>query len=481
MKGLTSEEAARLLRQYGLNVIAEKRQRPFLKKLFEQFNNFLIILLLFASLVSFFLGQVLDGWLILIIVVLNAAFGLYQEGKAEQAVLLLKKMAVTKTRVFRDGVEQEIESTALVPGDIILVEEGDKIPADGVLVAAHNLELNESALTGESLPIPKDSKEKVFMGTIIAKGRGRVKVEETGMHTEFGKITAHLAEIERVKSPLEKRLVALSRTIGIVGIVISAVAFWLSYSLGNTIFSSFLLAVSLAVAVVPEGLPAVMTITLAIGVSEMAKKKAIMRKLSAIEALGSVTLIATDKTGTITSNKMEVVRIYVDQNEYHISKPPYLSNHPFAKMILDGVLCSTASLVYVHDPSTSLRASHGRHDVLGDPTEGALLLLAQKVGVFPDKAREEWETVDEASFDSITKRMAVRVRRGAEELVFVKGATESVLELSGKIFLGETEEAMSAKRLSEIRQTMDGWTEKGYRVLAFAFRKVERGENYVLS
>src|SRR3989344_1637733 len=408
MKGLTSKEAEKLLEQYGKNEIKEQKKKSLFVKFLEQFNNFLVILLIFAALLSFFVGETVDGVLILGIVVLNALFGLYQEGKAEQAIAMLKKMTITKVRVIRDGKEQEIDSRFLVPGDVIFIEEGVKIPADAEVLEAKNLEINEAALTGESLPVVKNTKDEIFMGTIAVKGRGYIEIKKTAMNTKFGQIAEHIEKIEDSKTPLQKKLESLTKTIGIAGISLSIIVFALNYFQGAGHFSAFLLAISLAVAVVPEGLPAVMTITLAIGVKEMAKRKAIIRKLSAIEALGSVTLIATDKTGTLTTNKMKVKEIFVEGKIYSEANPPTISNYPFSKLVLNGILCSTASLVFVHD--------HGGYDVLGDPTEGALLYLAQQIGLIPEEVRKEWKIVEEEPFDSVTKRMSVIVRSSKLEV-----------------------------------------------------------------
>ena len=324
MKGLTTKEAERILNQNGLNVITDVKKKPILIKFIEQFNNFLIILLILAAVLSFLVGEKVDGTLIIGIVILNALFGLYQESKAEAAISLLKKMTITKVRVIRDDKEQEIDSRYLVPGDLIFVEEGLKIPADGKIIEERNLEINEAALTGESLPVTKKIKEFIFTGTIVVKGRGYVRVTATGMRTKFGQIARHIEIIEESKTPLQKKLEGLTKIIGIVGICLSLLVFVLSLLQGAGHFPAFLLAISLAVAVVPEGLPAVMTITLAIGVKEMAKRKAIIRKLSAIEALGSVTLIATDKTGTLTTNKMEVKDIFVDSKKLEVGSWKFL-------------------------------------------------------------------------------------------------------------------------------------------------------------
>lgn len=469
MKGLTTSYAVKLLNQYGLNVIAEQKKKNILIKFIEQFNNFLTILLIFAAVFSFFIGEKIDGILIISIVVLNALFGIYQESKAEESIAALKKMTVTKIRVIRDGKQVEIDSAYLVPEDIIFIEEGTKIPADGIVLETVNLEINESALTGESLPIGKKIKDEIFSGTIVARGRGMVEVIHTGMKTKFGTIASNLSIIEDTETPLQKKLKDLSRLIGIVGIFLAGIVFVLSLLEGSGYFPAFLLAISLAVAVVPEGLPAVMTITLAIGVKKMADKKSIIRKLSAIEALGSITLIATDKTGTLTTNKMKVKEIYVDGKFYENNNLPSLHNNPFNLLILNGILCSTASLSYNNETNS--------HDVLGDPTEGALLYLAQDVDLAPDVIKKEWKLVDEKPFDSVSKIMSVIVRPSSNikhltsNILFSKGAPESILAICDKILLGKKEEKMSERQKGEIEKQVKEWAKKGLRVLAFSYKK----------
>lgn len=475
MKGLTNTRADELLNQYGLNVIAEQKKKNILTKFFEQFNNFLTILLILAAIFSFLIGERIDGILIISIVVLNALFGIYQEAKAEESIAALKEMTVTKVRVMRDGKEQEIDSKYLVPGDLIFIEEGTKISADGVVVEAMNLELNEAALTGESLSVTKKIKDIVFSGTIVAKGRGFIEIEKTGMNTKFGQIAVNLSTIEDTETPLQKKLKDLTRLIGIVGILLAAIVFIISFLEGTGYFPAFLLAISLAVAVVPEGLPAVMTITLAIGVKKMADKKSIIRKLSAIEALGSVTLIATDKTGTLTTNKMKVKEIFVDGKTTNFNKFPSISTNlsrnklsAFELLILNGILCSTASLSYNNETKD--------HEVLGDPTEGALLYLAQEAGFAPDVIKKEWELVDEKPFDSVSKMMSVKVTQNSkpktQSYEFSKGAPESILALCDKILLGKKEKKMSERQKGKIEKQVKEWARKGLRVLAFAYKPI---------
>lgn len=460
-KGLTNSQAARFLNQYGLNIILEQKKKNILIKFIEQFNNFLTILLLLAAFFSFFINEKIDGTLIFAIVILNALFGIYQEAKAEESIDALKKMTVTKIRIIRDGKEQEIDSTYLVPGDVIFIEEGTKIPADGIILESVNLETNESALTGESLPVLKKMKDEIFSGTLVVKGRGLATITHTGMKTKFGVIAARLSSIEDTDTPLQKKLKDLTRLIGIVGIVLSIIFFAVSFLEGAQYFPAFLLAISLAVAVVPEGLPAVMTITLAIGVKKMADKKSIIRKLSAIEALGSITLIATDKTGTLTTNKMKVKEIYTDGHTYDKDSLPSLQNNPFQLMVLNGIVCSTAALTYSDERET--------FDVLGDPTEGALLYLAKDAGLEPEIIKKEWQLLDEKPFDSVTKTMTVKVQnKNNRSYIFSKGAPESILAGCDTILLGKKEEKLSESQKGDIEKQVKAWAKKGLRVLAFS-------------
>ncbi|KKP67362.1 MAG: Calcium-translocating P-type ATPase, PMCA-type, partial [Candidatus Roizmanbacteria bacterium GW2011_GWC2_35_12] len=495
MKGLSSSQAEAFLKQYGLNIISDQKKKTFIQKFFEQFNNFLTILLITAAFFSLFLGETIDGVLIILIVVLNAAFGLYQEAKAEESLSVLKEMTRTMVRVLRDGRQVEIESKFLVPGDVVYLEEGIKISADGKIIESINLEINESALTGESLSVSKQIDEEVFSGTIVARGRGLMLIVNTGDSTKFGAIAKNISEISDSATPLQKKLEGLTRFIGIGGIILSVIVFLISILEGSGYFPAFLLSISLAVAVVPEGLPAVMTITLAIGMKTMAKKKAIIRKLSAIEALGSITLIATDKTGTLTTNKMQVKEIFFDNTtKSQISNLKSQINSKLQNknikclefedldlfgssdlefnasklLLLDGILCSTASLVYIHD--------HGSWDVLGDPTEGALLYLAQKAGIDIDEERKKWKLIEEKPFDSVTKMMTVIVKNNKSlatnhsSFCFSKGAPESIIKTSNQILVNGKVQQLTDVKKREIEKLVAKWAKRGLRVLAFSYK-----------
>ncbi len=460
IKGLTQEQVDKRLKKYGFNEVKTEGRRSAAELFFSQFKNFFIYLLFGASAISFVVGEVFDGFLILAIIFLNAFFGFYQEWKADEAAESLKNLMVFKVRVIRDGKEQEIDSKYLVPGDIVFLEEGVRIPADGKIVDTNVLEVNEAVLTGESLAVSKSAGDRVFMGTLVTKGHGLMKVETTGMSTYFGKIAEKLSSVEKEKSPLEKKLKDLSKKIGVIGAFVSIIVLLVGYIKGLGILESLLLSVSLAVAVIPEGLPAVMTMTLAIGVREMAKRKAIVRRLSSIETLGSITLIATDKTGTLTTNQMRVKSLFVDGVEGGAKQSPKAKE----LLMLNSVLCSTASLVF---------SPGGEVDYIGDPTEGAILLYAKENGLDPQKTREKWEYVKEEPFDSAKKIMSVKVKEKDTKKVyfFSKGAPEVILSNVNKAFIKGKVVVFDNKIKEKVFSVIDKWTAKGYRVLGFSFGK----------
>ncbi len=468
---LTSRQAKKLLEEYGKNEIKEEKRFTLIKSFLSQFNNFLILLLLAASGISFFIGESLDAIFILAIVILNAFFGLYQEYQAEKSLSSLKKITITKVRVIRDRKEVEIDSRELVPGDIVYFEEGAKIPADCQLLQTSHFEVNESSLTGESLPVVKNEKDeennRIFAGTSVAKGRAFAKVIATGDQTRFGQIAKTLKEIEEVKTPLQKKLEIFTKQVGIIGITASIVVFILSFIKEKNTFESFILAVSLAVAAVPEGLPAVMTIILSIGVERMAKRKTIVKKLNAIETMGSLTLIATDKTGTLTTNEMRVQKIWVDERLYDAKNPPHFSNHPFQKMILTSNLCSTASLVRKIDHDKE-------YDVVGDTTEGALLLFTNDLGFFYENDRQQWKIIDEIPFSAQTKRMTVYVKKDHQELILTKGAPESILSIANFIQIGEKIQPLTPNLRKKIEKEFQSFAQKGLRMIAFSYKKPDK-------
>lgn len=465
--GLSEAESKKLLSQFGPNAITDENKRTLLMVFFEQFQNVLIILLLIAALVAFFLGKAFDGSLIITIVVLNALFGVYQERKAEAAIEALQEMTTTKVRVIREGIEKEIDSLTLVPGDLVYIEEGVKVPADGTVLEGTNLEANEAGLTGESLPVTKPVQETMYAGTIITRGRGLLKVTETGMRTKFGEIAASLSRIDKSKTLLERKMESFTRLLGFMGVAASFIVIFLSLYQGGGMFTSILLGVSLAVAVVPEGLPAVMTVTLAMGVREMAKRKAVLRKLSAIEALGSISVIATDKTGTLTTNSMQVKELWLNEKVIDEAKLGSQGSGKddmaiLKKIVQNGVLCSTASLA---------KLKNGNWQILGDPTEGALLILGKDQKFHYETLREEWRTIYEQPFNSDVKRMTVTVKQGNTYISYSKGAHESILSRSTRILLDDRSLPFTDPRKHDTRNQMETWADEGLRVLAFSYRE----------
>lgn len=440
--GLTTGEAKEILDENGLNEIKEKQKTTLFQVFISQFTSLLIILLILASIGSIFLGDLLDGVFILLIVFINGILGFIQEYKAERAINALKNMTISRVRVIRDGVEQMIDSKFLVPGDVVSLNEGDKIPADCKILESVHFEANEAALTGESFPIEKNTGDSIFLGTIVSKGRCMATIENTGMNTRFGKIALTLSEIEDNITPLQKKLTVLGKQLSVMALGASVIVFAIGYLKNNPLIEMVLTSVSLAVAAVPEGLPAVITITLALGMERMAKKRAILRKLSSIEALGGITVIATDKTGTLTKNVMYVTKYWLNNGV------------KLTEMINAGVLCNTASLVYKHD--------HGTYDVLGDTTEGALLLFANANKVDIRDVKNSNKILEEFAFDPTLKTMSVVATKNGVKSIFVKGAPESIL--SRCINIDDQQQ--------KFEHIFEKYAKQGLRVLALASRNI---------
>jgi len=442
--GLSDKQAQKLLTQYGFNeIVGRPRQTPF-QIFLTQFTSLVVILLIIASVTSLFLGDLLDGIFILLIVIINGILGFIQEYKAEKTIAALKQMTVASVRVIRGGLEQKIDSKLLVPGDVIILEEGDKIPADGILLESLHLEANEASLTGESMAVEKniheEEKKHIFLGTIVAKGRAKAYVTATGMQTRFGQIASSLSQIKEEETPLQKKLDALGKQLGILALGASGTVFIIGFLAKQPLIEMILTSISLAVAAVPEGLPAVITITLAVGMQRMAREKAILRKLSSIEALGSATVIATDKTGTLTKNEMRVTKVWGDTD----------------KILTAGVICNNASLIFKHD--------HGSYDVLGDTTEGALLLLASDKGLATEEIKQNGTLLEEFAFDPIRKMMTVVWESNQQKTIYTKGAPESVLKSC----------ALDEQSRQNIENEFRAYAKEGLRVIALAYKNVTR-------
>jgi len=427
-KGLSSEEVQARMEIYGPNQLKEAQPVTFWQMLLDQFNNFVVIMLIVAAIISAFLGDWVESAAIMAIVVLNAALGVIQERRAEQALAALRKLASPDAHVIRDGSRQVIPAHQLVPGDVVLLEAGNYIPADVRLLEAVNLRIEEAALTGESVPVQKDAslrleqdiplgdrKNTAFMGTLVNYGRGKGVVVSTGMYTQIGLIAEMLQSVEQEPTPLQMRLDQLGKTLGIAALVICGIVFLLGWVRGYEPLEMFMIAVGLAIAAVPEGLPAVVTISLALGMREMIKRHALIRRLSSVETLGSATVICSDKTGTLTQNEMTATRLWVDGITFDITgggyapqgnflvddKPVDLTSYPAALTALWVAALNNDASIEVSGASDEKRT----YRMVGDPTEGALVVAATKAGVSLEDLNQNYPRIQEVPFDSERKRM----------------------------------------------------------------------------
>ncbi|HSQ17360.1 MAG TPA: HAD-IC family P-type ATPase, partial [Anaerolineales bacterium] len=425
-KGLSAEEVARRLEQYGPNELVERGVTSPWKILWEQLTGIMVIMLIISAVISFLLEEYTDAITILIIVVLNAALGFTQEYRAEQAMAALKKMATPRVKVRRAGHTQEIPAQGLVPGDVILLEAGNSIPADCRLAESANLRIQESILTGESEPVEKhtrplekldlpvaDRRNMLYMGTIVTYGRGSAFVVATGMKTQLGHIADMIQTTGSEKTPLQRRLDQLGKGLAVAALAIVALVFLIGVLRGEDLRLMFMTAISMAVAAVPEGLPAVVTIALALGAQRMLKRQALIRKLPAVETLGSVTTICSDKTGTLTENRMTVTMLDVAGNRLNFleqvqgysplvrpKEQPDLDltrNPATALLLLGGALCNDAVLECNEEMNS--------YTSVGDPTEGALVIAAAQANLWKDELEEKFPRIGELPFDSERKRM----------------------------------------------------------------------------
>jgi Ca2+-transporting ATPase len=509
-EGLTAEEARRRLEQFGPNQLREAPPVTFWQMLWQQFNNFVVILLVVACIISAVLGEYVEAAAILAIVVLNATLGVIQERRAEQALAALRKLAAPDAQVIRDGSRQVIPSRDLVPGDLVLLEAGNYIPADIRLLEAINLRIEEAALTGESVPVQKDAslrleadiplgdrKNTTFMGTLVSYGRGRGIVVSTGMHTQIGLIAEMLQSVEQEPTPLQVRLDQLGKTLGWAALVLCGLVFAIGMLRGHDPLDMFLLAVSLAIAAVPEGLPAVVTISLALGMREMIKRHALIRRLSSVETLGSATTVCSDKTGTLTQNEMTVTQLWVDGEFLEVTGGGYspvgdflVDGGPVKLPGLPGVLTALWVAGLNNDADLEVSGSSDQratYRIVGDPTEGALIVAVAKAGVQTSELTQAYPRVQEVPFDSARKRM-ITVHRiqdpRAEDFspftgqenrewfaVTVKGAPDLVLEQC--TYLQKIDDRVvpldEAQRL-RILAANDAMTQDALRVLALAYR-----------
>ncbi len=436
-KGLTAKQAEQQLLKSGRNEIYVKKKFSALSLFLSQFPTLINGILTIAAFLSFFTKNIIDGVFIVIILLLNALFGFFQEYKAEKSLEKLKTFITPLSRVFRNGKEIRIETSFLVPGDLVILSEGDRIPTDGHLLLNHSIEVDESILTGESLPVIKKQNEEVFSGTLITKGRGHLLVEKTGMSTRFGQIAASLESIESDKTPLAKKLNNLGKILSLGIVVVSLSLIPLGMAQGKTLLPLILLATSIGVAAIPESLPAVITIALGLGTNRMAKKQAIVRKMQAVETLGAVQVILTDKTGTLTQNIMRVKK--------H-------SSSSLPDLIKACVFGNTASLIK--------KDQEQDFDIVGDKTDGALLLWVKNQNINIEELKTTGKIIDEFVFDPLSKTITTVWQNDGEKIVFVRGSPEIILEKS----------TLSPKEKEKTEKQFFDYAKEGLRVIGFGKR-----------
>ncbi len=486
-EGLSSDEAKRRLIKYGLNELKERKKRSPFMMFLDQFRDFMIIVLILAAIISGIIGELSDTIAIIVIVILNAVIGFVQEYRAEKAMAALKKMAAPTALVIRDGAPANIPASELVPGDIVIIEAGKIVPADMRLIETAQLRVEEAALTGESVPVDKhiealhdehlplgDRRNMVYRGTFVTNGRGIGIVTETGMNTEIGRIATMLQEEEEVKTPLQKRLANFGQKLAIAVLIICAIIFGIGVIRGEEPLLMLLTAISLAVAAIPEALPAVVTISLALGAKKMVRQNALIRRLPAVETLGSVTYICTDKTGTLTLNKMTVEEIYVDGKIIHS-----------AEVQKRGSAEVTSELPAFRTLMTALALSNdaqldAKGNIIGDPTEIALYNIARDKGFDKTELEKNFPRVAEIPFDSDRKLMTTfhkwltleslnpQIPESSQFVSFTKGAIEVLIEKTDNILTSQGLKPIDKKEVINISEKM---ADRGLRVLGIAMRQ----------
>jgi ATPase, P-type (transporting), HAD superfamily, subfamily IC len=501
--GLTSEEALKRVEVYGENALEKKKKKSALSILLSQFNDFMIWVLFGATAISAIMGEKADAITITAIIVVNGILGFIQEYKTERSMEALKELTAPKARVIRDGKNVSIPAKEVVPDDLILIEAGDRVPADALLIESSNIQVDESILTGESVPVDKKYLEKtirdsfvglpentVYMGTIVTGGRGKAVVISTGMATEMGKIADMLQNVQEGMTPLQKRLDKMGRIMVYGCLIICALVTATGILKGADVYTMFLTGVSLAVAAIPEGLPAIVTVALAIGVQRMLNRNALVRKLPAVETLGCTNVICSDKTGTLTENKMTVKSIYCDGSfidvtgsGYDISgefiregKKAVLNKEHILNLLLStAVSCSNSEITVEKQKGKILQLGKPNLKISstsGDPTEIALLVCAYKADIDSKDISRKYMRIDEIPFDSNRKRMSVVVKHGEEYYVFLKGAIDTTIDLCDNIEFSYGVKKFTSSLKNTILSCNDRMASKALRVLALSYKKL---------
>ncbi len=495
IKGISKEEASKRLEKYGYNEIKEVKKTSMFSRFIANFTHLLAILLWIASILSFVGGMPQLGWAIILVIIVNALFSFWQEFKAEQATESLKKMLPSYVKVIRDGQQEQKLARELVPGDVIYLEEGDHVPADARLIEAFEMRTINAALTGESEPVRRTSDvvldedvsliqapNLVFMGTNVASGSGTAVVYATGMNTQFGKIASLTQTISAEQSPLQKQLTRVAKVIAYLSLVMGVFFFLLGLLMGRSLVDTFMFAIGIITANVPEGLLPTVTLALAMGVQRMAKRHALVKKLSSVETLGGATVICTDKTGTLTQNEMTVREIWTKVAYYNVSGVGYepkgdfyvdgkkvdVKNLPneLSLLLKIGLLCNNSRLVRPTDENPSW-------SIIGDPTEGSLVVLAEKAGFTLEEMSREYPRISQLPFDSRRKRMTSIHKSGKEIYVFTKGAPKETLSVCNYILRDDGAKRLEQSDIDDIVKQNDKFAESGLRVLAMAYKKID--------
>lgn len=500
-KGLGDREVNRRLVEFGHNVLAVKKGvNPFFLFL-GQFKDFMVMVLMVATLISGLLGEIADAITILAIILINAILGFIQEYKAERSMESLRSLAAPEAVVLRNGASMKMPAADLVPGDIVMIEAGDRIPADIRWLKTINVRVEESALTGESQPVAKhdqalldeyipmaDRKNMGFMGTVVVNGRGIGVVIATGMDTEMGIIAGMIQEVQEEETPLQRRLAQMGKWLVAISLAVCAVVVLTGIIQGESFYKMFFTGVSLAVAAIPEGLPAIVTVALAVGVQRMVKRNAVIRKLPAVETLGCATVICSDKTGTLTQNEMTVRRVYCDQQvitisgqgydpkgDYH-GADPYKDKGGLKELIRCAALCNNAVLTKKGLRVSGLFRGNNKDSIWGidgDPTEGALLVAAAKAGIWREEIERKEKRIAEIPFDSDRKRMSVIYKSKEGYKAYVKGAPDVILSLCSREVTRQGVSELTPERRKQILFYNDEMAGNALRVLALAVRDVQ--------
>ena len=481
INGLSDREAEERVARYGPNEIRRDREISPIKIFLAQFNSFIVYILIAAVFMSVILREYIDSVVIIAILIVNAILGFFQEYRAEKAIESLKKMAALQTTVIRDGRKLRISSTELVPGDVIVFESGDRIPADARIIEGYALEVMESSLTGESHPVNKDPapiddtstlgnmKNMVFGGTNVANGSGKAVVVKTGMDSEMGKIAESIESVEDDETPLQKKLDILGWKLGILTLVICAIIIAFGIFKGGDILEMLMVGVSLAVAAVPEGLPIVVTIALALGVKRMVKQNALVKRLPSVETLGCTTVICTDKTGTLTRNEMTVTKLFVNNTIIDIAGSGYETSGEFLSSG-EAIDPSPAELLLRIGALNNDAALSEKEGIIGDPTEACLIVSAAKSGLKGQVLKEMFPRVHEIPFDSERKRKSTVHRANEGFVMYTKGAPDVVLDLCSTIDMEGEVTQLTDEARKRIIETNRAFASHALRVLAFAYK-----------